>query len=199
MKSLTAADRKSLIRLASSLPKGDKSRRAILAGLSKVAAKKVVLEGLDPRTHKEILNAIDKVKRTLKDSNFVAYSDIFKGSLKEASPTLYVEEEQTEYVRPAGFGLIGSILPLLKGSAKREVEEALRSQGISVANTKGALGWAEDGFESGGGWRWEDTSATWVMLWDFVKGKAVDAVAISKLVEKLDNEYDEEDDEDDDW
>ena len=37
MKSLTAADRKSLIRLASSLPKGDKSRLAILAGLKKSA------------------------------------------------------------------------------------------------------------------------------------------------------------------
>ncbi len=33
MKNLTSSDRKSLIRLAASLPKGDKSRRAILAGL----------------------------------------------------------------------------------------------------------------------------------------------------------------------
>jgi len=33
MKTLTASDRKNLIRLASSLPKGDKQRRAILAGL----------------------------------------------------------------------------------------------------------------------------------------------------------------------
>jgi len=38
MKNLTASDRKSLIRLASSLPKGDKGRRAILAGLNKVSA-----------------------------------------------------------------------------------------------------------------------------------------------------------------
>ena len=38
MKSLTAADRKNLIRLASSLPKGDKSRRAILAGLKSITA-----------------------------------------------------------------------------------------------------------------------------------------------------------------
>ena len=37
MKTLTASDRKSLIRLAASLPKGDKQRRAILAGLSKVS------------------------------------------------------------------------------------------------------------------------------------------------------------------
>jgi hypothetical protein len=33
MKSITASDRKSLIRLAASLPKGDENRRAILAGL----------------------------------------------------------------------------------------------------------------------------------------------------------------------
>jgi len=43
MKSLAAADRKSLIRLASSLPKGDKGRRAILAGLKRIAASSYVL------------------------------------------------------------------------------------------------------------------------------------------------------------
>lgn len=37
MKTPTASDRKSLIRLAASLPKGDKQRRAILAGLNKVS------------------------------------------------------------------------------------------------------------------------------------------------------------------
>lgn len=42
MKNLTASDRKSLIRLASSLPQGDKGRRAILAGLNKVAIYKLV-------------------------------------------------------------------------------------------------------------------------------------------------------------
>lgn len=34
MKNLTASDRKNLIRLASSLPKGDKGRSAILGGLA---------------------------------------------------------------------------------------------------------------------------------------------------------------------
>lgn len=37
MKNLTASDRKSLIRLAASLPKGDKHRCEILAGLKKSA------------------------------------------------------------------------------------------------------------------------------------------------------------------
>ena len=199
MKSLTASDRKSLIRLAASLPKGDKGRRAILAGLSKVAAKKIVLEGLDPRTHKEILDAVGKVKRVLGDSEFSAYNDIWSGKfLDEASPTRYVEKEQEEYNQPAGFGLIGSILPLLSGSARKEVEEALGSQGVAVASTKSALELTEEGYEDGGGWRWEDTTATWGDLWRLVKGKAVDAVAVSKLVSKLEDDYEDED-EDEDW
>ena len=40
MKTLTASDRKSLIRLAASLPKGDEQRRAILAGLKKVSLRR---------------------------------------------------------------------------------------------------------------------------------------------------------------
>lgn len=64
MKSLTASDRKSLIRLASSLPKGDEQRRAILAGLStlprsgvtKVASKQLfnMLLKFYEEAHKEI-------------------------------------------------------------------------------------------------------------------------------------------------
>jgi hypothetical protein len=42
MKSLTASDRASLIRLAASLPVGGGTRRAILAGLSKVAADEMI-------------------------------------------------------------------------------------------------------------------------------------------------------------
>lgn len=45
MKSLTAADRKSLIRLAASLPEGSKQRRAILSSLNKkTAAGKTTVE-----------------------------------------------------------------------------------------------------------------------------------------------------------
>lgn len=38
MRNLAASDRSALIRLASSLPKGDENRRAILAGLNKVSS-----------------------------------------------------------------------------------------------------------------------------------------------------------------
>ena len=42
MKNLTSSDRKSLIRLAASLPKGSEERRAILAGLNKKGKLKLV-------------------------------------------------------------------------------------------------------------------------------------------------------------
>lgn len=45
MKSLTSSDRRSLIRLASSLPKGNEQRRAILAGLT--SANKVAKDWIE--------------------------------------------------------------------------------------------------------------------------------------------------------
>ncbi len=42
MKNLTASDRSSLIKLASTLPRGDETRKAILAGLSKTSAVQLV-------------------------------------------------------------------------------------------------------------------------------------------------------------
>lgn len=179
MKNLTATDRKSLIRLASSLPAGDKSRRAIIAGLDKVAAKRIVLEGLDPATHKEIAKAFKKVYRDVKDSQF-GYSE----AKATVSPDKFEEFEQDEYDGPSGFGVIGSILPHLSGSARKEVEKALKSQRVTVADTKDALHWLEYGYEAGSG-RWDDTLATWTMLWNHVGGKAVDAVAINKSLELL--------------
>ena len=52
-KNLTASDRKSLIRLASTLPKGSKERRAILAGLNKVASEFVEFENAGDMSLKE--------------------------------------------------------------------------------------------------------------------------------------------------
>lgn len=46
MKSITASDRSSLIKLARTLPQGDETRKAILAGLKKV---KVAADGPDPK------------------------------------------------------------------------------------------------------------------------------------------------------
>lgn len=40
MKTLTASDRSALIKLASSLPQGDETRKAILAGLQQTASEK---------------------------------------------------------------------------------------------------------------------------------------------------------------
>lgn len=46
MKNLTAADRKVLVRLASSLQKGSAERRAILSGLAKVSEEKWIQEAV---------------------------------------------------------------------------------------------------------------------------------------------------------
>ena len=55
MKSLTAADRKNLIRLAASLPKGDKQRLAILAGLKEA--------GRDPLSSRDAETIDQKAKK----------------------------------------------------------------------------------------------------------------------------------------
>lgn len=47
-RSLTASDRSSLIKLASSLPKGSPERKAILAGLSKTSAEDLVSNSRSP-------------------------------------------------------------------------------------------------------------------------------------------------------
>lgn len=44
-RTLTAKDRSSLLRLASSLPKGDAFRRSILSGLSKVSSDEINVTG----------------------------------------------------------------------------------------------------------------------------------------------------------
>lgn len=63
---ITAADRTALLDLAASLPKGDETRRAILAGLQRVAADdkvKVLNEnGREVWVTKETLSGPDKVK-----------------------------------------------------------------------------------------------------------------------------------------
>jgi len=60
-RTLTASDRKVLIRLASSLPKGDKSRRAILAGLAKTSR----YEDFDDSVMKDAEYYFDKVDSSL--------------------------------------------------------------------------------------------------------------------------------------
>ena len=65
MKTLTAADRSALLRLASELPKGSEERKAILAGL-KEASKPI---GPDPR---EVCRAVDKFMSSKLDTKWPA-------------------------------------------------------------------------------------------------------------------------------
>jgi len=65
VKDLTATDRKALIRLASSLPKGSEERKAILAGLEKTAASDVNLSKSQMDTlHKDGEVVVNGVKIT---------------------------------------------------------------------------------------------------------------------------------------
>ena len=85
MKNLIASDRKSLIRLASSLPKGDKSRRAILSGLEKKAVmaeddrgNEYTAEELE-RNAKNTIKELESLLKKSKDFLKKLQSDSLKG------------------------------------------------------------------------------------------------------------------------
>ena len=82
---LTAADRSALIRLASTLPTGDETRRAILAGLGRVATEFPTQEALD-KYLKDHPGA-DKSKHTVKKQ------DGGGGKGKEDKPKRKAEHE----------------------------------------------------------------------------------------------------------
>ena len=64
-KTLTAADRSALIRLASSMEKGSPERKAILAGLNKRAGRDVVLEEMVVGDHPEENEGVRMVRVTV--------------------------------------------------------------------------------------------------------------------------------------
>ena len=86
MKSLTASDRKSLIRLASSLPKGDKSRRSILNGL-KSASFRTAYMGIPKalRTNPGE-TPLERMERILRDYPGRKRTQIFQKIVEEARP-----------------------------------------------------------------------------------------------------------------
>lgn len=190
MKTVTAAERKSLIRLASSLPKGDTTRRAILAGLvkqsnsGKKAAGKLTIEGLSPKVQAAIDATYKKVKP--QDLRFGW------GKKVVSSPEAYEEEEGKEYNVPVGFGVLGSIIKLLKPDAKEEVLAHLESIGMKVVDTPKILKSFKEDFvgdnedEDDDSWRWEDTTATFGTSFSMTKGKVVDGLSVTKLIDRLD-------------
>jgi len=75
MKSLTASDRKNLIRLAASLPKGDGTRRAILSVLQGVRVASASERDLD-KSKPIVISGLKGMKSkpaTKKFKNFAAY------------------------------------------------------------------------------------------------------------------------------
>ena len=115
MKNLTASDRKSLIRLAASLPKGDKSRRAILAGLNKSAFYKLVpsdqptpsgwvrgvFGGFHPKlVHSEVYPTQMAIVNGIQYSSYDEAKDVLK-KLKRAAKSqnsLNPTKEETDYI-----------------------------------------------------------------------------------------------------
>jgi hypothetical protein len=187
MKSITASDRSNLIKLASSLPKGDTTRRAILAGLAKTkqAAGKLTIEGLSPKVQAMIDATYKKVKAQELRFGW--------GKKVVSSPDKYEEEEGKEYNVPVGFGAFGSIIKLLKPEAKEEVLAHLESIGMKVADTDAVLKSFKSDFvgdnedeDDDGSWRWEDTTATFGDSFRMTKGKVVDGLSVTKLINRLD-------------
>ena len=90
MKNLTASDRKNLIKLASSLPKGSKERRIILAGIKKKAmtaeddrGNEYTVEQLE-RNAKGTIKELESLLRKSKDF----LKKLQSGSLKEGDTFL---------------------------------------------------------------------------------------------------------------
>ena len=175
MKSLTASDRKSLIRLAASLPKGDKSRRAILAGLKQVkvaASDTLVLEGLSPEAISELSDAYNRSSSKFMDMYFWGDNEI-----KIGDETF---TEVSDYL--PGFGITGALLPLLSRGVQKEVEDAIKRAGSSVVDTRKAVESFDEDADDAGGWRWEDETATWETSFRMVGGKVVNGMAISEML-----------------
>ncbi len=182
MKKFSSSDRANLIRLAASLPKGDETRRAILAGLKK-ASRILVLEGLDPKLQAKIHSLAQDLSKVLEsEAVFVSHSDLKFSS----SPTRYEETEQSEHnVQVSGFGLIGSILPKLSPKEKAVVIEVLKDQNVGIADTKILKSIAKECVINAGGWAWEDTSWSFESLWSKCKGNAVDAITLNKYASQF--------------
>ena len=175
MKSLTASDRKSLIRLASSLPKGDKSRRAILAGLNKVkvaAIDTLVLQDLSSDTVRELSDAYKRAQRYISEMYFWSENEV------EIGDDFY--REVTDGL--PGFAILGSLLPNLGSSSKKEVEDAIGKARSRIMDTRKAISSFDDDANDAGGWRWEDEEATWGDSFRMVDGKVVNGKAISDML-----------------
>jgi len=84
-RTLTASDRKTLIRLASALPSGSPERRAILANLSKMAAKTRILVKL--KGNRSTINSFTVEIETVLARGFASLQEV-EGAKDQARPLL---------------------------------------------------------------------------------------------------------------
>lgn len=117
-RTLTAQDRASLIRLASSLPAGSPERKAILAGLSKSAGSKELdlLESSDLADYEEVtLRVVKRFKFQVFARNGVAYKVVVRSVGVDDSDASFTESDAKEY----GTTLANLIEFLESAGAKR--------------------------------------------------------------------------------
>ena len=104
-RTLTASDRKTLIRLASTLPAGSEERKAVLAGLSKVASSdrhpRTLRADLSRHPYKRELEAIAKKFSDFWGSNGVSYAI---DEVIEDEPGFFHEIECDDLKNPMGGG-----------------------------------------------------------------------------------------------
>jgi len=86
MKSLTASDRQSLIRLASSLPKGDKSRRAILVGLKSASIRTAYMSAPKDFHGRPGETPVERLERIIRDYPGRKRAQIFQRIVEDAMP-----------------------------------------------------------------------------------------------------------------
>ena len=130
-RTLTASDRKVLIRLASSMPKGSSERRAILAGLSAStkSAGFPLLEKVQDKEHRLGTKAMLELGITRGQANSLLTS---MASMRDYNRTLREGEEPLEgksdwidismtdgLVRPLGRKVVGQFYDLVYGDRKR--------------------------------------------------------------------------------
>lgn len=109
MRTLTASDRQSLIKLASGLPKGDETRKAILAGLKKTAYTEK--GGLGLRT---VVSDIATAKYSIQSSpraSLIVYVEFEDGSLNE-DMNVHLEKDGLSAMDADGNDVSSSKVPV---------------------------------------------------------------------------------------
>ncbi len=137
-RSLTAQDRSSLIRLASSLPAGSAERKAILAGLSKSAGSKELdlLEGSELADYEEVtLRRVKRFKWQVFSLNGVVRKVVVHSVGLDGSKASFTEND----ARESGTTL-ANLIEFLENAGAKRVTRGLGP--VAPEPSTGYDGWA---------------------------------------------------------